>query len=115
LPHQQELNIADTGSTANFGTTIDAPVITKHPTLNPITIRNPNGVRLILALAPSSLMGQMCDAGCTMIAFTATKVTVLARSSMTPLSPPATELPTPDYGTFLCAPHLLPRHWCAIL
>jgi hypothetical protein len=29
-------------STANFGT-IDAPVINKHPTLNHISIRYPNG------------------------------------------------------------------------
>jgi hypothetical protein len=36
------LAIADTGSTANFGT-IDVPVLNKRPTLNPITIHNPNG------------------------------------------------------------------------
>jgi hypothetical protein len=96
LPHQ--LAIADTGSTAHFGT-INAPVINKRRSLNPIHIRNPNGtimistheadldlpmlppaarrIHIVPELASSSLisMGQLCDAGCS-VAFTATKVNV---------------------------------------
>ena len=92
------LAIADTGSTANFGT-IDAPVLNKRPTLNPITIHNPNGsvmmstheaeldlpmlppaarhIHIVPDLASSSLLsiGQLCDAGC-YVAFNATTVTV---------------------------------------
>jgi hypothetical protein len=92
------LAIADTGCTSNFGT-IDAPVLNKRPTTNPITIRNPNGstmtstheadldlpmlppaarhIHIVPDLACTSLisMGQLCDAGCT-IAFTATTITV---------------------------------------
>jgi hypothetical protein len=95
-PHQ--LAIADTGSTAHFGT-IDAPVINKRRSLNPIHIRNPNGtimtstheadldlpmlppaacrIHIVPELASASLisMGQLCDAGCA-VAFTATKVNV---------------------------------------
>jgi hypothetical protein len=96
LPHQ--LAIADTGSTAHFGT-IDAPVINKRLSLNPISIRTPNGtimtltheadldlpmlppaarhIHIVPELASSSLisMGQLCDAGCS-VAFTATDVNV---------------------------------------
>jgi hypothetical protein len=99
LPHQ--LAIADTGSTAHFGT-INAPVINLRPSLNPISIRNPNGtimtstheadlldimptmlppaarrIHIIPELASASLisMGQFCDAGFS-VAFTATTVTV---------------------------------------
>jgi hypothetical protein len=94
LPHQ--LAIADTGSTAHFGS-IDAPVINKRLSLNPISIRNPNGttimtlthkadhldlpmlppaarrIYIIPELASASLisMGQFCDAGCS-VAFTTT-------------------------------------------
>jgi hypothetical protein len=89
MPHQ--LAIADTGSTINFGT-IDARVLNKRPTRNPISVRNPNGsatheaelgllmlppaarhIHIVPALLTSSFlisMGQLCDADCT-IAFTA--------------------------------------------
>jgi hypothetical protein len=40
------LAIADTGSTAHFGT-IDAPVINIRPTRHPITIQNPNGSLMV--------------------------------------------------------------------
>jgi hypothetical protein len=96
LPYQ--LAIADTGSTAHFGT-IDAPVINKRLSLNPISIRNPNGtimtstheadldlpmlppaarrIHIVPELASASLisMGQLCDAGCS-VAFTASNVNV---------------------------------------
>jgi hypothetical protein len=129
MPHQ--LAIADTGSTAHFGT-IDAPVINKRPTLNPIFIRNPNGdimkstheaeldlpmlppaarhIHIVPALASSSLisMGQLCDAGCT-IAFTATEVTVAVNDAivLTGHRTPDTRLwhfplPTPAPTPSLC-------------
>jgi hypothetical protein len=138
LPHQ--LAIANTGSTANFGIIEDAPVLNKCPTLNPITIQNPNGSIMTSAdeaeldlpmlppaaarhihiipdlLASSSLisMGQLCNAGCS-ISFTATEVTIW-HPSTTPLSSLLdTEALTPDCGTFLCQPLLRPRQCASIL
>jgi hypothetical protein len=129
MPHQ--LAIADTGSTTHFGT-IDAPIINKRPTLNPIFIRNPNGaimkstheaeldfpmlppaarhIHIVPALASSSLvsMGQLCDAGCT-IAFTAIEVTVSVNNTivLTGHRTPDTRLwhfplPTPAPAPSLC-------------
>jgi hypothetical protein len=90
--------IANTGSTAHFGTTT-LPVVNKRPATNPIAIHNPNGtimysthtaeldiphlppamhqVHIIPNLASHTLLsiGQMCDTGCA-VTFNATTVTV---------------------------------------
>jgi len=90
--------IADTGSTAHFGTTT-LPVVNKQPATHPIAIHNPNGtimysthtaeldiphlppaarqVHIVPDLASHTLLsiGQLCDAGCD-VTFNATAVTV---------------------------------------
>jgi hypothetical protein len=90
--------IADTGSTAHFGTT-DLPVLNKRPASTPLAIRNPNGnimysthvAELDLPLLPLAArqvhivpdltahtlvsIGLLCDAGCD-VTFNASDVTV---------------------------------------
>jgi hypothetical protein len=90
--------IADTGSTAHFGTTA-LPVVNKHIATTPLAIYNPNGsvmysshvaeldlpdlppaarqVHIVPALASHTLIsiGQFCDAGCE-VTFSASHATV---------------------------------------
>ena len=108
--------IADTGSTANFGS-IQTPVINKRPTLQPITVRNANGslmhstheaeldfpnlppaarhVHILPDLKNHTLIsiGQLCDAGCD-VTFDATTVTVKYKNNvaLTGIRTPATRL-----------------------
>ena len=108
--------IADTGSTANFGS-LQTPVINKRPTRTPIAVRNANGsimystheaeldfpdlppaarhVHILPDLNNHTLIsiGQLCDARCDVI-FDATTVTVKFKNNvvMTGIRTPATRL-----------------------
>ena len=108
--------IADTGSTANFGS-LHSPVINKRLTKNPIAVRNANGslmhstheaeldfphlppaarhVHILPDLQDHTLIsiGQLCDAGCD-VTFDATTVTVKYKNNvaLTGIRTPATRL-----------------------